>query len=69
MKRILLQASVLFTILVIAFVFSSAVMDVIMIETELNVGDGIYVIGGTVFLIASVVPIAIIILIRKWASK
>ena len=68
MKSVL-QASVLFTILVIAFVFSSAVMDVIMIETELNVGDGIYVIGGAIFLIASVVPIAIIIFIRKWASK
>ena len=54
-------------ICIMAAIFSTAVMQVV--KAEIEIGKAIYVLGGAVFLVASVVPIMLIIMIRMWAKS
>ncbi len=53
-------------IFIMAAMVSVAMMQVIIAEVE--IGSGVYVLGGAIFAVCSLVPIMLIILIRCWVK-
>ena len=60
-------AGIFILICILAAMVSIAVMQVV--RTVQDVGTGIYIVGGAIFLVCAALPIMLVILLRTWTKK